>query len=86
MPTCINIMSTDTMTGPGHLQFTERFRDRWCKTWMHYDLAGFCFCYFKNRDEATACIEDFDDRECQELTDQRLRVEFARVMIHLSHC
>lgn len=39
---------------------------------------GFCFCYFKSRDEATTCIEDFDDQECQELTDQRLRVEFAR--------
>lgn len=52
---------------------------------MHYDLAGFCFCYFKSRDEAAACIEDFDDRECQELTDQRLRVEFARVKIQPSH-
>eukprot|EP00892_Ulva_mutabilis_P012878 jgi/Ulvmu1/9963/UM059_0011.1 len=39
---------------------------------------GFCFCYFKKREEAVACIEAFDDQECQDLTDQRLRVEFAR--------
>lgn len=39
---------------------------------------GFCFCYFKSYDDAQACITDYDDRECQEISDHRLRVEMAR--------
>lgn len=41
--------------------------------------AGFCFCYFLNKADAEACIDDLDGRDGPGARPRRMRVEMARV-------